>query len=242
MMLKEKYKRVLNEFLDKEKNEEIVIGIFVSGSYVLDDLHANSDLDVFMVTTDTYIQIAANVIEGIELECCYKPLKQYYYDLNITRNPVDIQRYAIGEILYDPMGEVQPVIARANEIYIQGPNNKINDSDLYHLSDLFLDLEDRINSAYGRVLLVKAFEQLIKVYFKKENLWECKISQCIAKLKAHHAEVGQLAEDLLMEQKLNNQYQKLLLLKEIIMSGVQPLDKLWKTPRIIAPALKEELN
>lgn len=139
MQIKERYEIALDKFVEAEVKNSEVLGIFVTGSYVLDKLKENSDLDVFIVTSKKTEQILAKYYDDIEFECCYKPLEQYKYNLE-NANDFDIQRFSSVIILYDTNQELKKIIKQAKVIYQQGPNRIISDSDLYHLNDLFLDL------------------------------------------------------------------------------------------------------
>lgn len=241
MELKDKYTVALNKFLKEEKKKKEVTGIFVTGSYTQNCLKANSDLDIFIVTSNKTMQILAKYYDDIEFECFYKPLDQYYYDLQELKNDVDIQRYSTGMILYDPTGELEKVIELAKFFYNQGPNREISDSDLYHLEDSFKDLKDTITENINRVFIYKSFEKLLKVYFKKMNLWECKDKYYYEYIKKHDESFSKNVSKFLDENNTYKQYEILIMMKNEVLEDINKLNKYWKTVEIIAPVFKAKI-
>ncbi|MFN8673777.1 MAG: nucleotidyltransferase domain-containing protein [Candidatus Sericytochromatia bacterium] len=235
MDLKGKYKLALKKFLIKETLNENILGIFVSGSYVYDSLKKNSDIDVFIVTSKNTIQILAKYYNNIEFECCYKPIEQYFYDLNITKNPIDIQRYSTSEILYDKTGKLGELILLAKKLYDEGPNLTITNADLYHLEDAFKDLDDYKNEFEKEILLYKCFEKIIKLYFKKVNLWECKDKYYYSYIKKYDENLSKMIKLFLKETNFYKKNKILSKIKKYVMQNIKPLDKNWFTPEIIAP-------
>ncbi|MFN8578154.1 MAG: nucleotidyltransferase domain-containing protein [Candidatus Sericytochromatia bacterium] len=229
MDLKFKYQKALNQFINEEITKDI-IGVFVTGSYVLNKLKQNSDIDVFIIHNKNYCQVLAKYINDIEFECSYKNLNQFYKDLE-NKNPIDIQRYSIAEVLYDPEKEVEKLISKSKEIFFQGSNQKISDSDKYHLEDSFKDLEDSINELEFEIILYRCFDLIIKFYFKKNNLWICKDKYLYDILEKSDIQFANLVKKFLLEVNRTMKYNNLLVLKKYILKDIEPLDKLWESNR-----------
>lgn len=240
MELKNKYKKALNKFLEEEKNKKEIIGIFVTGSYTQNCLKNNSDLDIFIVTSNKTMQILAKYYDEIEFECCYKPIEQYFYDLQILKNDIDVQRYSKGVILFDSTGDLKNMIELANILYNQGPKREITDSDLYHLEDTFKDLEDTIMLNISGLIIFKCFEKLLKIYFKKMNLWECKDKYYYEYIKKYDKKFSIMVKKFLDEKNINKKYEILNLMKDYVLKDINKLNKYWKTNEIIAPVFKNK--
>ena len=75
----EKWKEILEEFIDKYKDKDYVIGAVLCGSYATGNNTKRSDIDIHIITKNiSYKQRGNIIVEGIMIEYFMNPLSEIY--------------------------------------------------------------------------------------------------------------------------------------------------------------------
>ena len=234
MSLLEKYQKAVDRFVKLESKNKSIQGIFVTGSFVTGKISPNSDVDIFLLHDKDYSQVKAKYINNIEFECAYKSYQQFLKDLE-DKHPFDITRFAVAKILYDPQKKMTEIISKAKRIFKDGSNEKITDSDKYHLKDLMKDIDDDLQNPTVLISLVNAFNLLLKIFYKKKNLWGSKDKSLIEYLKGDDKRMAQLTENFMFSKNNKERFFFLKKIEKYVMNGVKPLPKLWKSKKLNIP-------
>lgn len=230
MELMKKYKNAVAEFVKYESKKQSVLGIFVTGSFVSGNISKNSDIDVFILHDKNYSQVKAKYFDNIEFECAYKSYEHFLKDLK-NKNSFDINRYAQAEILYDPQNKLNDILSSARKIFKQGPKEKIKDSDKYHLKDMMEDIEDNLEKPEVLITIMNAFNLLLKMFFKKNNLWGVKEKLLLEYLNSHDTKMKLLTNYFLNSTDNTERFVSLKKIRTYVIKDVQPLPKLWATKK-----------
>lgn len=230
MNLQEKYNTAVAKFVKSESKKQSVLGIFVTGSFVTGNIGANSDVDVFILHDEDYSQTKAKYVDNIEFECAYKSYIQFLKDLE-NKNSFDITRYAHAKILYDPKDKISDITSKASKIFQRGPKEKITDSDKYHLKDMMEDIEDNLENPATLITIMNAFNLVLKIFYKKNNLWGTKEKVLIDYLNDKDKKMARLTKDFLNSNDNKERFVSLKKMKDYVMHTIQPLPKFWKTKK-----------
>lgn len=128
----EKWELAVNKFLDEYKNQDYFVGAILTGSYATGNQNENSDIDLYIITTDdtNWRERGNKLVDGYLIEYFINPIKkinQYMeeelkdYQLSTTRI------FTNGKILIDKTGDVERLINKAKENY----NSDYEDLDDY---------------------------------------------------------------------------------------------------------------
>jgi predicted nucleotidyltransferase len=228
--LEKKYAAALAEFVKSESKKRNVLGIFVTGSFVNNNIKNNSDIDVFIIHSQKYSITKAQYLGGIEFECAYKHYDQFKKDLK-QRDAINITRYSQAESLYDPHGKVTEIISLSKEIFLKGPREKITSADKYHLKDIIADIEDNLDNPAVILTIMKGFTLLVHMFYKKKNIWGVDDKNIREYLHQHDSKMLHLVESFFNSKTNKSRFASLQSIQEYVLSGVKPLPKMWKTTK-----------
>lgn len=148
--LLEKYIDASKEYVEKEKFNEEVIGIVVSGSMKYSDIDKNSDIDIHVILDPTcnYRERGNLWIRGIEIEYFKNPPAQIksYFEKE-KKSPHTAHMLAFGEVVYRKSEIVDELVSIAKSIINEKPP-KLKDFEIefekYFIDDYYKDIEDAI--------------------------------------------------------------------------------------------------
>lgn len=150
----EKWKNVLENFLQEYKEKEYVIGAILCGSYATGNNTDRSDIDVHIITKDIGFKQRGNVIvDGIMIEYFMNPLSQSYKylenDFKQRRRLADANMYGNGIILFDKTGEIQQLKEESLKYYereFDEPEESTMMINNYACWDLMDEIKDKIDN------------------------------------------------------------------------------------------------
>lgn len=129
-----KWKIALKDFLKDYEEDDNIIGAILCGSYALDNHHNNSDIDVYLVLSDTADYSEMGVVESNSY------LIEYYkHTVDIIKEKMEKEHennelnvanmFAYGKVIYDVEGKVEELQKLALE-YIDKPFKTITKEQL----------------------------------------------------------------------------------------------------------------
>ena len=107
-----------DKFLSRYINEEYFLGAILTGSYATGNNHADSDIDLFIITKDStdWRERGNKLVDGFMIEYFINPVRQIVNELDTSfdyNNIATTLMFAGSEILYDTDGIVKSLVERA---------------------------------------------------------------------------------------------------------------------------------
>lgn len=169
--------KTIEKFLETYKNEDYFLGAILTGSYATNNNDENSDIDIYIVTTnDTKWRERGNKkIDGYLIEYFINPKKKIlsYFEeetKNYTLSTTMI--FVNGKILYDKDGSVQELINIAKNNFnlckVEESKYKMN---CYRVWDSFDELESKYKKSLDIDFTYNIFLQhIIEAYFYNKQI------------------------------------------------------------------------
>lgn len=115
-----KWELAVEKFLDNYKNEDYFLGAILTGSYATGNQDKNSDIDIYIVTTDDtkWRERGNKNIDGFLIEYFINPKRKIlsYIEQELENyHMATTMIFVNGKILYDKDGSVQELINIANQ-------------------------------------------------------------------------------------------------------------------------------
>jgi predicted nucleotidyltransferase len=171
---------VLNKFIDKYKDEPYFEGAILCGSHATGNDNEFSDIDVYIVTSEsvTWRERGNLELDGYLIEYFINPTWKIvkYFEEGIQNMDLSaINMFITGKIIIDKNGEVQKLIdiasTKLNEEF-----NEISDCEKSSLKYHAWDYYDELNSAYAdkrdgfHIIYYLLLQALIELYFKYKRI------------------------------------------------------------------------
>lgn len=152
----EKWQLALEKFLDEYKNKDYFVGALLTGSYATENYDKNSDIDIYIVTTNEtkWRERGNKNIDGFIIEYFINPKQKVlsYFEKELKDYHMSTtMMFVNGKILYDKDGSVKELINIAK-------NN-------FNLSDID-DFKYKLNC----YIVWDGFDELESKYNKKEDI------------------------------------------------------------------------
>ncbi len=180
MFMQQKFDKALLEAVAYFSKKKEVVGILVAGSYVSKTLSKNSDLDLFMVTTETgWREKGVKCFNGVEVEYFLQPIKQVekYFEFESENSKrTTLSMFSNGKVLYDPNLTMRKLVTKAKKLSdkaLPKLQKARIDSIKYFVQDDLKDLEDVVaENDMDRAELIKAklLTDLIESYFLLKHM------------------------------------------------------------------------
>lgn len=172
-----KWELAVEKFLEDYKNEDYFLGAILTGSYATGNNDDNSDIDIYIVTTDDtkWRERGNKNIDGFLIEYFINPKKKilsYFENELKDYHMATTMIFVNGKILYDKDGSVKELINIANN------NFNLDDVDTfkyknncYHVWDAFDELESKYNKGEDIDLSYYIFlQRVIDAYFYNKQI------------------------------------------------------------------------
>ncbi len=147
---KDKFRKALNQFIDDYKDDDNVVGILLTGSFLHSEPDKNSDLDVYIVLEESDFRERGNTwIDGVEIEYFINPIEQVKEYFRREREGVDspsaAHMFTNCEVLYKGDEVLDDLIDEAEDV-MEESLSEMNEFEVetarYQMDDLRKDLED----------------------------------------------------------------------------------------------------
>lgn len=114
----EKWEVAVQEFLQPYTKEDYFVGAILTGSYATGNNHADSDIDLFIITKDStdWRERGNRLVNGMMIEYFINPIRQIVSELDTGfdyNNIATTLMFAGSKILYDTDGVVAGLVERA---------------------------------------------------------------------------------------------------------------------------------
>lgn len=173
------WKNALNKFLEQYKNEEWFLGAILTGSYATGNNNDNSDIDLYIVTTDEtqWRERGNKLVDGYLIEYFMNPVHKilsYFEEETKMYAMSTIGMFVNGKILIDKNGIVEKISSIAKE--------KINSSlepvdefkvkmNCYHVWDGFDELDSKYKNNEDIDYVYYMFlQKIIDSYFYNKQI------------------------------------------------------------------------
>ena len=167
----------LEKFINEYKDEDYFLGAILTGSYATGNNDKNSDIDVYIITTDdtNWRERGNRTIDGFLIEYFINPKKKIlsYFEKEVKDYHLSTTMIFVnGKILYDKDGSVQELINIANNNFnfaeVDEFKYKMN---CYSVWDGFDELESKYNKGEDIDFTYNIFlERVIDAYFYNKQI------------------------------------------------------------------------
>ncbi len=206
------FKQAAHQYIQKTQEEEEVIGMVISGSYVYGQLDKNSDIDIFVILHPncTYRERGNTWMNGIEIEYFKNPPQQIRQYFKTEKSPHTADMLAKGKLVYENHSIVETLIEEARTIINTAPN-AMSESAIelarYFLDDKFKDLEDALLNQ-DRVALnliqMDIINYAIDTFCKLNRIVRTKHKRLYEQLRKINLPFAQLIQKTLKQPSIEN--------------------------------------
>ncbi|MEK6890070.1 MAG: nucleotidyltransferase domain-containing protein [Nanoarchaeota archaeon] len=212
MNLPEKYRRILDEFIEKYKNDKNVVGIILTGSFVHSNLDKNSDLDIHIILKDSKFRERGNTyVKGIEIEYFINPIKQIEEYFKHEKKGT-AHMFSNSLVLYEKGNYLKKLIKKAKSIILK-PGKKMSSFEIeeskYHLDDLEKDLEDVYEKKDWfafEAISIQILEKAIETFLKIKRVRREKAKRLLNYLDIIDSKFSKLYGSVLLEKNYDKKY------------------------------------
>ena len=172
-----KWELVVEKFINQYKDEDYFLGAILTGSYATGNYDKNSDIDIYIVTSnDTKWRERGNKnIDGFLIEYFINPKKKIlsYFEKELQDYHLSTTMIFVnGKILYDKDGSVKELIDIANNNFnltdVDDFKYKMN---CYSVWDGFDELESKYNKGEDIDFTYNIFlQRVIETYFYNKQI------------------------------------------------------------------------
>ncbi|MBW3002927.1 nucleotidyltransferase domain-containing protein [Candidatus Woesearchaeota archaeon] len=238
--MKQNHQIALEKIIQEQKKDPNVLGIMIGGSFVKDQMRANSDIDVWILVKGKERWKEYRVFEGVEFELFYNPYEQYLAYMD--SHPSMVQICDEGIVVYDPQGKMQEIKDIGKQRYHEGPNAKedYNWQWNYLIIDPLKDVEDALGKEDEQLAMNFALDCIVKIFLKARNLWQQKPKYLLGYLDKHDKGFADLLRDYLAQKQPQAQYQALKALGNHVLKDFEEMPENWHGGRQIAPVFRNK--
>lgn len=208
--------KIVDNYIEKLKSQDDVLGILIFGSYARGEQRKNSDVDVLVLVKEG-VWRDVETRDGQAFEMVYSSpdkARQFY-----EANPNDaVQQWTDGKIVYDPKGEMEKMKEFVSAIKEKG-KPQMDTKKRRHLQ---FDAEDKVRAveamqqkdvATANLQLSRLGNEVLELYFDLRQLWTPAPKQQLGYLRENDKETAQLFDTYFKEERLGN---RLVAIQKII--------------------------
>jgi len=150
MKTKADFKKACEQFINAQKEDEDIIGIIVSGSYIHGTLHENSDIDIHLILDEKceYRERGNTWVNGIEIEYFKNTPQQIRkYFVEEMKSPHTAHMLVHSSVEYNNALVVNELIEEARQVLAIQPklmNDVQKELAKYHIDDQWKDYQDAV--------------------------------------------------------------------------------------------------
>lgn len=202
-----------------------IVGIILTGSYISENRHKKSDIDIFIVVNEKLAFVRHNVFRTkgkiVQVRICSYDKFEYDCELYENKRPA---AYAC-KVLFDKNGLCQKAIDNSKKYLDMGPKKMSYQEVLKLVNTLKNELEtvegliDSNNIVAATILINQLVIMTIEYYNNKYGYWMSNSNYLFRELKEHNIELGQLAEKIILENKIDAKFNALKCLCEKTIPG-----------------------
>lgn len=172
-----KWELAVEKFINQYKDEDYFLGAILTGSYATGNYDENSDIDIYIVTSDDtkWRERGNKNIDGFLIEYFINPKKKIlsYFEKELQDYHLSTTMIFVnGKILYDKDGSVKELINIANNNFtladVDDFKYKMN---CYSVWDGFDELESKYNKSEDIDFTYNIFlQRVIETYFYNKQI------------------------------------------------------------------------
>lgn len=172
-----KWELTVEKFINQYKNEDYFLGAILTGSYATGNYDKNSDIDIYIVTSDDtkWRERGNKNIDGFLIEYFISPKKKIlsYFEKELQNYHLSTTMIFVnGKILYDKDGSVKELINVANNNFnladVDDFKYKMN---CYSVWDGFDELESKYTKGEDIDFTYNIFlQRVIEAYFYNNQI------------------------------------------------------------------------
>lgn len=172
-----KWELAVEKFINQYKDEDYSLGAILTGSYATGNYDENSDIDIYIVTSDDtkWRERGNKNIDGFLIEYFINPKKKIlsYFEKELQDYHLSTTMIFVnGKILYDKDGSVKELINIANNNFtladVDDFKYKMN---CYSVWDGFDELESKYNKSEDIDFTYNIFlQRVIETYFYNKQI------------------------------------------------------------------------
>lgn len=198
--------------LQKRKNIEAIIlfGSYAGKLFEIPSLTPDniSDVDLLVLTTNSYYYSEIKNFRGIEIETLYFPTK-FISHLLIQKIPWVVHIFNDGFILYDKSKNAIKLKKLAHKIFLMGPPKikkyTLYDKILYLRKIMHLINNKKYNKFLKRYFVYEAFNKSIDLFFITSKKWRPNSKNILKHIKYYSPNYFTLLKRFLEEDNIINQ-------------------------------------
>lgn len=173
----QKWELAVEKFINRYKDEDYFLGAILTGSYATGNYNENSDIDIYIVTSDDikWRERGNKNIDGFLIEYFINPKKKIlsYFEKELQDYHLSTTMIFVnGKILYDKDGSVKELINIANNNFnladVDDFKYKMN---CYSVWDGFDELDSKYNKGEDIDFTYNIFlQRVIETYFYNKQI------------------------------------------------------------------------
>jgi len=167
-----KWELAVEKFIEQYKDEDYFLGSILTGSYATGNYDENSDIDIYIVTTDDtkWRERGNKNIDGFLIEYFINPKKKVlsYFEKELQDYHLSTTMIFVnGKILYDKDGSIKELINLANKNFdLADVNDFKYKMNCYSVWNGFDELESKYNKGEDIDFTYNIFlQRVIETYF-----------------------------------------------------------------------------
>lgn len=232
------YQGAWESYLDQIRDNQLVIGVILSGSVVHGEPDPNSDLDIFVVLDDAadYRERGNLMIDGIEVEYFMNPVKQIRSYFHQESSPHTAHILANGRVLLDCSPEIATLIEEAKDILTEGPPpvNKIQVELLrYALDDKwkdYLDCQSKGDEFAGTFVATNLINLCLQAFCMYHRIWHDKEKRLYQQVDRVSPSFAQSLRAATLSPLSKNAISSLMEVTEEFLGGGRPTPWILRSP------------
>jgi len=207
MKIPKKFRSALNKIKALEK-ENCCLGVFLFGSSVRGELDDQSDLDVYVVVSDSCHckDTSHPCVSGVKLDISFKSLSALEEGMTDQFNKDDrVPMICESEILFDKTGKIQELKNRL----LKTPRKKLAKSDLRMYRFLINHFHEQVkktlkkNKDHGLVAMNVRLEDIIKRHYKLSRKYRVSPKRLMDDLKKWDEKMHDLVINFVKENRVD---------------------------------------
>ena len=225
MKTKADFQKACQQFVEIQKQDDDVIGIIVTGSYIHGNLHENSDIDIHLILDEKceYRERGNTWINGIEIEYFKntpQQIRKYFVEEMKSPHTAHMLVYSVVE--YSNSLVINELIEEAKLVLATKPkpmHEVQKELAKYHIDDQWKDYQDSIlnkDNFSRKFILFDLVNKLVDTACQFYQLRRDKSKKLERQLESVDFEITLLLKNVLAAQNVNEEVLQLEILKNYL--------------------------